>query len=228
MSRPQADLAGLRGATDDLVLALSAVDDDALTGPSLLPGWTRGHVVSHLARNADALVNVLEGHPMYSSEEARDADIERGAARPADEHRADVRDSGDRLADAFDALDDARWKAKVALRNGVTDHAHTLPLRRWVEVELHHLDLDIGRTVADLSGAFTDRAADYLTARFAGHPDVPPLELRAEDGRVWHTGREGARDIVVGTPPALVGWLSGRTSGSGLTTGGSLPALPPL
>ncbi|MEV0474381.1 maleylpyruvate isomerase N-terminal domain-containing protein, partial [Streptomyces prunicolor] len=25
--------------------------------PSRLPGWSRGHVLAHLARNADALVN---------------------------------------------------------------------------------------------------------------------------------------------------------------------------
>ncbi|WP_049564270.1 maleylpyruvate isomerase family mycothiol-dependent enzyme [Streptomyces sp. SBT349] len=229
MSRPEADLAALQDATDHLLEGLAALDDARVAGPSLLPGWTRGHVLAHVARNADALVNVLNGRPMYTSTEARDGDIDRNAPRSLADHRADVRDSAARLADAADGLTDERWKSTVTLRGGITDRADTIPLRRWVEVELHHLDLDIGHTVADLSGAFTDRAVAYLTDRFAGRPGVPPVELRAEDGRVWRTGSgDGAPHVIVGTPPALVGWLSGRTSGSGLTAGAPLPTLPPL
>jgi uncharacterized damage-inducible protein DinB len=36
--------------------------------PSLLPGWSVGHVLSHLARNADSYVNLLQGRPQYESE----------------------------------------------------------------------------------------------------------------------------------------------------------------
>ncbi|MDT0344733.1 maleylpyruvate isomerase family mycothiol-dependent enzyme [Streptomyces litchfieldiae] len=229
MTGPAADLATLQDATDRLLASLDDLDDAGVAQPSRLPGWSRGHVLAHLARNADALVNVLRGRLMYPSEAARDADIERDAHRPADVHRADLRDSADRLAATAAALTDEQWRATVTLRNGVTDRATTIPFRRWVEIELHHIDLDIGRTVADLPGAFLDRALEYLTERFAGHPGVVPLELRAEDGRHWRTGRpEGEPQVITGTPAALVGWLSGRTSGSGLATGDSLPGLPAL
>ena len=39
--------------------AAAGLDDARLHEPSRLAGWSRGHVLSHLARNADALVNLL-------------------------------------------------------------------------------------------------------------------------------------------------------------------------
>ncbi|MGP4115391.1 maleylpyruvate isomerase family mycothiol-dependent enzyme [Streptomyces sp. 4N509B] len=232
---PTADLAALREATDRLLATVDTLDEAAVGEPSLLPGWSRGHLLAHLARNADALVNVLTGRPMYPSEEARDAEIARDADRPLAEHRADLRESAARLAEAAESLTDEQWRATVTFRGGVTDRAATVPFRRWVEVELHHLDLGVGGTVASLPGVFLDRVLDYLAARFANPAlDVPPIELRAEDGRSWRTGAEPGQGrtttVAVGTPAALVGWLTGRTTGSGLTTTGGepLPTLPPL
>lgn len=238
-STPVADLAALRAATDRLLATLATLDDSDVRRPSQLPGWTRGHVLAHLARNADALVNVLAGRPMYPSDEARDADIERDAPRPLALHRDDVRDSAARLDRAAAAFTDEQWRQPVQLRHGVTDRAASIPFRRWVEVELHHVDLGVGRTVADLPGAFVDRALDYLTRRFSAvdgpGAGLPPVELRAEDGRSWRTGSAtgpgdaGAerRVVVVGSPTALVGWLTGRTSGGGLTTTGGEPLPTP-
>ncbi|GAA3306714.1 hypothetical protein GCM10020295_63660 [Streptomyces cinereospinus] len=77
------DLASVRDATERLLAAAAELDNADVTEPSRLPGWTRGHVLAHLARNADALVNVLQGRPMYVSADARDADIERDAPRPS-------------------------------------------------------------------------------------------------------------------------------------------------
>jgi maleylpyruvate isomerase len=61
------DLASVQAATERLLHAVGALDNAAVTQSSRLPGWTRGHVLTHLARNADALVNVFEGRPMYAS-----------------------------------------------------------------------------------------------------------------------------------------------------------------
>ncbi|NJP67345.1 maleylpyruvate isomerase family mycothiol-dependent enzyme [Streptomyces spiramenti] len=230
MSRPEADLSGLARATDALLATVPGLDQAALTAPSRLPGWSRGHVLAHLARNADALVNVMEGRPMYADAGTRDRDIEAGAGRAPSDQLVDLRAAADRLRDAFDARPDNAWGATVALRNGVTDSASGVPFRRWLEVELHHVDLGVDRDVSDFSGAFTDRALGYLTRRYQGNAAVPPVEVRAEDGRSWPTGgTEGPALVVAGNPAALVGWLSGRTTGSGLTaTGAPLPVLPPL
>ncbi|WP_241780552.1 maleylpyruvate isomerase family mycothiol-dependent enzyme, partial [Streptomyces wadayamensis] len=83
MTDPVRDLTRLDEATARLLTVAGTLDDAALAEPSRLPGWTRGHVLSHLARNADALLNVVAGRPMYASAEARDADIEAGATLPA-------------------------------------------------------------------------------------------------------------------------------------------------
>ncbi|MET9356301.1 maleylpyruvate isomerase family mycothiol-dependent enzyme [Streptomyces sp. NPDC006617] len=220
------DLASVRDATERLLTAVGKLDNASVTESSRLPGWSRGHVLAHLARNADALVNVLEGRPMYVSGEARDADIERDAPRPLDAQLADVRESAARFASAVPA----DWSRTVELRNGITDSASRVPFRRWVEVELHHVDLGIGYELEDLSAEFTGRETDFLAARFAGHPEVPPTRL-TDGTRAWTTGREAdAPAVTVTGPPAdLLGWLAGRRAGSALTAeGGPLPALPPL
>ncbi|WP_055491680.1 maleylpyruvate isomerase family mycothiol-dependent enzyme [Streptomyces sp. TP-A0356] len=222
------DLASVRDATDRLLTASAALHNAAVAEPSRLPGWSRGHVLAHLARNADALVNVLQGRPMYVSAQARDADIERDAPRPLDLHLADLRESAARFEEAGAAVAD--WSRTVELRNGVTDTAGRLPFRRWIEVELHHVDLGIGYELEDLAPEFVEREIDFLAARFTGGPDVPPT--RVTDGtRAWSTGRQAAEPEVTvqGPAPELLGWLCGRRDGSALKVeGGPLPTLPPL
>ncbi|WP_367040705.1 maleylpyruvate isomerase family mycothiol-dependent enzyme [Streptomyces sp. Je 1-332] len=221
------DLASVRDATDRLLTAAAKLNNDSTAEPSRLPGWTRGHVLAHIARNADALVNVLAGQPMYISGDARDNDIERDAPRPLTEQLTDVRESAERFEAAGTIPSD--WSRTVELRNGVTDSASRVPFRRWVEVELHHVDLGIGYELEDLPEEFVQREIAFLAARFSGHPDVPPT--RVTDGtHAWSTGRDGDPEVTVSGPaPDVVGWLSGRRDGSALTTeGGLLPSLPPL
>ncbi|MEW2164077.1 maleylpyruvate isomerase family mycothiol-dependent enzyme [Streptomyces sp. NPDC007084] len=223
------DLASVRAATDRLLSAAAGLDNASVTEPSRLPGWSRGHVLAHVARNADALVNVLEGRPMYDSPTARDADIERDAPRPLDVQLADVRESAARFQETGAAPAD--WSRTVELRNGVTDVAARVPFRRWVEAELHHVDLGIGYELEDLPEEFTVREIDFLAERFAGHPKVPPTGLVSSDGRTWSTGggAAGGPVTVRGTSVDLLGWLCGRRDGSALKAdGGPLPALPPL
>ncbi|MEU6350521.1 maleylpyruvate isomerase family mycothiol-dependent enzyme [Streptomyces sp. NPDC047072] len=222
------DLASVRGATDRLLVAVAKMDNASAAEPSRLPGWSRGHVLAHLARNADALLNVLEGRPMYPSGEARDADIERDAPRALDVHLADLRASAAR----FQAVGDvpADWSRTVELRNGVTDEAARVPFRRWTEVELHHVDLGIGYGLEDLPEEFTQREINFLAERFRGHPDVPALLIEENDGRRIPTGRDGDPALFVsGRSADLLGWLAGRRDGSALRVdGGPLPSLPPL
>ncbi|MFB8179794.1 maleylpyruvate isomerase family mycothiol-dependent enzyme [Streptomyces sp. NPDC055966] len=222
------DLACVRDATERLLTAVAKLDNASLAEPSRLPGWSRGHVLAHLSRNTDALVNVLEGRPMYASAEVRDADIERDAPRPLDVQLTDLRESAARLQALGDAPAD--WSRTVELRNGVTDSASRVPFRRWAEVELHHVDLGIGYELEDLPAEFTEREIDFLARRFAGHKEVPSTSLSAGDGRNWTTGggADGAPVAAHGTPADLLGWLAGRRDGSGLTTDGTLPKLPPL
>ncbi len=223
------DLASVRDATERLLTAVAELDNASVAEPSRLPRWTRGHVLAHLSRNADALVNVLQGRPMYASPEARDGDIERDAPRPLDVQLADLRDSAARFQEA--GAVPADWSRTVELRGGVTDSASRVPFRRWIELELHHVDLGIGYELEDLPEEFTQRETEFLTERFTGHPDVPPTHL-TDGTRAWSTGRRETSTpeiTVTGSAPELLGWLCGRRDGSGLTvTAGPLPVLPPL
>ncbi|WP_371529820.1 maleylpyruvate isomerase family mycothiol-dependent enzyme [Streptomyces sp. NBC_01283] len=221
------DLASVRDATDRLLTAAAKLNNDSTAEPSRLPGWTRGHVLAHLARNADALVNVLAGRPMYISGDARDADIERDAPRPLAEQLTDVREAAERFQEQ--AAIPADWSRTITMRNGVTDSASRVPFRRWVEVDLHHVDLGIGYELEDLPEEFVRREIAFLAARFSGNPDVPPTGL-TDGTHAWTTGRDGAPEVTVSGPASdVVGWLSGRRDGSALTAeGGLLPSLPPL
>ncbi|KUO04010.1 maleylpyruvate isomerase family mycothiol-dependent enzyme [Streptomyces caeruleatus] len=222
------DLVSVREATERLLTAAAKMDNASVAEPSRLPGWSRGHVLAHLARNADALVNVLDGRPMYVSATARDADIDRDAPRPLDVQLTDVRQSAARFQET--GATPADWSRTVELRNGVTDAAARVPFRRWVEVELHHVDLGLGYELEDLPTEFVEREIDFLAERFSGHPDVPPTRL-TDGTHAWSTGRGAAAPVVTvqGSGPDLLGWLAGRRDGAGLTVeGGTLPSLPPL
>ncbi|GGU88897.1 maleylpyruvate isomerase [Streptomyces litmocidini] len=223
------DLASVREATERLLNDAASWDNAAVAEPSRLPGWTRGHVLAHVSRNADALVNVLRGRPMYASAETRDADIERDADRPLDAQLADLRATGERFQEA--GAEPADWSRTVELRNGVTDSASRIPFRRWVEVALHHVDLGVGYELEDLPEEFVLREIEFLTERFTGNASVPPTRVLAADGTgAWTTGSaEGTEVTVSGPSPELLGWLAGRRDGSALKTeGGPLPELPPL
>ena len=84
--------------------ALDGLADEELDASSLLPGWTRGHVLTHIARNADGLRTLLLGaaegveRKQYRSREARDAAIDAGARRPIKEHLADIEAGHKRFA----------------------------------------------------------------------------------------------------------------------------------
>src|SRR4051812_993952 len=85
-----------------------------MRAPSLLPGWTRGHLVAHLANSGEALANVLNGLPPYASQEARNADIEAGSGRSAAELIAAFNASTAALralmAATFDEESAGRWE----------------------------------------------------------------------------------------------------------------------
>ena len=137
-------------ATQRLLGTARVIAEPDLRAPSLLPGWTRAHVLAHLARGADAMRNVLIGarsgqeRPAYASAQARAAAIEHGATRPARELLADLADSAMALRTIARQLPDAAWPFPVRiLASAVFPAAELLP-RRLVEVELHHGDLGTG------------------------------------------------------------------------------------
>jgi maleylpyruvate isomerase len=143
-------LAQLDDATDRLLRTVGSLTELDLRAPSLLPGWTRAHVIVHIARNAEALANLLRGArtgtpaAAYASAEARNAAIEEGARQPHGVLLPELIDSAGLFRREAFAVPDPAWSATVKLLSGVEFPAAELPLRRLVEVELHHVDLGAG------------------------------------------------------------------------------------
>src|SRR5580692_4223365 len=147
-------------ATQRLLDDARTIPEAGLRAPSLLPGWTRAHVLAHLARNADAMRNVLVGagageeRPAYDSQDARDDDIERGAAQTAKELMADLADSAMAFRYVTRRLPGQAWDFPVQMLDSAPFPAPGLRTRRLVEVELHHCDLAVGYGPADWPAAF--------------------------------------------------------------------------
>jgi maleylpyruvate isomerase len=147
-------------ATQRLLGTARVIAEPDLREPSLLPGWTRAHVLAHLARSADAMRNLLIGartgqdRPAYVSEQARAAGIEHGAGMPAKELVADLADSAMALRTISRQLPDEAWRFPVRILDSAQFPAGQLLTRRLVEVELHHCDLGTGYGPADWPAAF--------------------------------------------------------------------------
>jgi len=147
-------------ATQRLIDTARVISEPDLQAPSLLPGWTRAHVLAHLARGADAMRNLLVGvrsgqdRPAYISAEARQADIEYGAGTRASELMTDLADSAMALRTVARQLPDEGWQVPVRILDSAPFPAAELLTRRLVEVELHHCDLGGGYGPADWPAAF--------------------------------------------------------------------------
>jgi maleylpyruvate isomerase len=205
---------------------VEALTDDGLAADSGLPDWSRAHVVAHLARNADALVNLLTWArtgvetPMYPSRAARDAGIAETAARPAAELHADYIAACDRLAQTIEAMPADAWAAEVRTGQGVTVPATEVPWMRAKEVWVHGVDLRAGLTFADLPTDFCAALVDDVLGFFAHHDQTPDATIIAIDvDHRWGSG--GAQ--VQGPVAAIAAWLT-RSDATGLT--GEVPEAP--
>ena len=211
--------------------AATGLTDADVRAPSRLAGWSRGHVLTHLARNADALVNLLawartgEERPMYASAEQRDADIEAGAGRSADELRADLRESARRFDDAATALDDEQWTARVRTRAGREITAAEVPWLRVREVWLHAVDLDVGVPLDDIPAAIAWRLVEEVAKWMSGRIDTS-VELTAAGRPPLRVGTGSAGGELTGSAQQLAGWLTGRCDTAGLLAAGTIPVLP--
>jgi maleylpyruvate isomerase len=217
---------------------VDALPDDALRAPSALPGWSRAHVVAHLARNAEALTRLAKWArtgvetPMYAGREERAAEIESSAQAPVEALRRELVITADELDAALAALDDAAWWAEVRSALGRAIPAAEVPWMRVREVWLHAVDLDAGAGVTELPPEVVDALLDDVTATLSSREGCPAARLAPVDrDRTWRLGPEpDERSVEVrGGAAYVLGWLVGRTAGAGLDAvdaGGAPAAVP--
>ena len=227
---PPAHLDETAVATSRYLEALTVLTDEDLRAPSLLPGWSRGHVVTHLARNADGLRNLLVWArtgvetPQYPSWEQRNRDIDSGTDRPLTELLEDSRASAERFMDEVSRLEGDQWDVPVRTLSSTRSFPARDVLRsRRTEVEVHHVDLGAGYAPANWPEDFTR----MLIGRVQDdRDDGPSMVLSATDiDGLWKFG-EGQGPEIKGTAADLAWWLVGRGDGSGLVSSiGELPQL---
>lgn len=209
MDDVRATLAEVEAASARLTATVDKLTDDDLRAPSRLPGWTRGHVVAHLARNADSCWNLLEWARtgamirQYPDDRVRDTGIEANSGRPAAELRAELRVAVERFALQAATLPATAWRSTVAARSGWTHPAWYVLYRRWREVEAHHLDLDFGYRHTDWSAGVrpvgTDRdARGHPARRRPGRRPRPRHRPRRGRAPRRRPGDQRARPRAVG------------------------------
>lgn len=207
----------LTEADQRLVRSVDGLSGEEWHAPSLLPGWTRAHVVAHLALNGEALADVLRGVtedspvPMYDTQDQRDADIEELTGAPHSEIRERLLASTSLFADAVAAVPEDGWAGRFErTTGGPTLPVDAVPLMRLREVEIHHADLALGYSPDDWSSGFAEVVVTGMVKRLdpAEGFRVAPLD----SDRSWEVGDAGEDSPVVTGPVAhLAWWLTGRT-----------------
>jgi maleylpyruvate isomerase len=246
---PAADIEGVRLATRSLLRTIDDLTDAQAGRGSLLPDWTRAEVLTHIARNADGVRRLAEAAARGDIDaqypggaEQRAADIAAGRGVGAAALRTDVRRASDALMAAWCALPDEAWGREGNVIDGTRTISHTV-WSRWREVELHHLDLDLGYQPSDWPIVFVRRALCERVERLAAPDqhdhagrvsDEARYRIEASDhGRAWVLavdasgvslfGDDGSVAVdatVSGWGCDLLAWLYGRDPGGELEVSG--------
>lgn len=205
----------MTSGTELFLSAVAGLDEAAYAEASLLPGWTRKHLVAHVAANADAVGNLVRWAatgvetPMYRSPEERAAGIARGETMSAGALDTWLHTSAEQLAEAMDRLTDAEWRREVRTAQGRTVPATETPWMRAREVCVHAVDLAADVTFADLPADFNQALCqDILGARQARGDVGSELPVAVASAPLpeitaWLAGR---RHAIAGAP-ALGPWL---------------------
>jgi maleylpyruvate isomerase len=201
--------------------------------PSVLPGWSRAHVVAHVARHGEAMVRLIDGVLDQRAAEAypggpavRDAEIETSAHHSIEELVDDVAETNASLVIAFARMTTPTWGRQVQFPAGHSP-ASRCAWSRWREVEVHHVDL--GLDVYTIESWPEEFVSTHLPHELAKLPSRLPRGVAIKVGG----SRLGTGDVlttVSGPDAALLAWLFGRVglaAPSLRSSNGGLPELPP-
>lgn len=202
-------------------LLLHAVDEyleregpSAVSAPSSLPGWTRAHVLTHIARNAESFLVAFaaaargEEVARYPGGVAqREGDIDDGARRTATEIVDDVRSTIYRLEGAWANADHHIWSGWTRNNAGGREQIADTVFLRWREVVAHHFDLDIGLTIDEWPSLYVRLESErqmmgWRARQPMGMGALPAAVAALDENRrvAWFLGRL----TVPGTDPGVV------------------------
>jgi maleylpyruvate isomerase len=207
MPAPTEAIARVAAAQQRFDGAIAALSDADVRRESLLPDWTVGHVLTHVARNADSHTRRTEAagrNEMVDQYpggwEGREAEIQSGARRTAKDLVGDVRTSAEKMHAAWSAAPEAAWTNTTCDVGGRERPLSDLVWRRWQELEVHLVDLGIGITHRDWPDDFVAEWLPRLQVFFADRP-ATPAGLDERDELAWLYGRLQRDDL-----PVLPSW----------------------
>ena len=208
---------------EDVIRGLS---DDDVRGPSMLPGWSRGHVVTHIARNADAMRQMAEAARdgrsvlMYpGGADQRIGDIESGSVRPVAELVADVTESNAALEAEWSLLPDEIWTEGIGYRTAGAATLADFAFLRWRETAIHVIDLgapgsDPAAQWRSLDPAYLDEEWRWTTPGLGERVPATHTLILAPGDRPSRAFGSGPETIVTRDPvPDLLAWITGRSPG---------------
>lgn len=194
---------GCAAAHQLLLAALNSLTDEQCRQDSLLPKWSRGHVLSHLARNADSHVHLLGAagrgeiaEQYVGGRQGRLAGIEDSSTLGATELVADVRRSIYALEAAWANASPTTWAGEGLNSAGATILMSEIVFLRWREVEVHHADLAFEFTWRNWSDTYVRLELDrqimlWRSRKPMGMTVVPDaaLALSPRHRLAWLIGR---------------------------------------
>lgn len=202
----------LKAAADNVSLKVDGLADADVVVPTELPGWTRGHVLAHLAHVSNAVARQIEYALRGERIEFYDGGtggrtqaIEMNAGHAAAEHREYISTALTRAFLVLDALDESQWTLPVSYRDG---DVRGVALAYWRELVIHLADLQLGRGPETWSKEFCLYLIEFLSVRV---PDGLRLKLLPV-GLAPLTIGTGTRTVSIsGMLTDIVAWLAGRT-----------------
>ncbi|MDQ0678479.1 maleylpyruvate isomerase [Arthrobacter pascens] len=216
---------------------LNELTDGGLDGPSLLPGWTRRHVVAHIGYNARAVARLVEWAatgvvtPMYPSTEVRDREISFGATLSPVALRNLFDHSAVHLNVEWRDLPEDAWHSKVRTIQGRLVAAEETVWMRTREVWVHAVDLDNGASFTDIPEPVLSRLLKDITGAWKSRGSDAGLliEVSGQDtGHVIDDAGAEAPVVISGPLAGVVRWTTGRgAAGVTATQNGAVLAKVP-
>lgn len=214
---PDTLLAELHKAADAVSSQAAKLTEADVPGPSALPGWTRGHVLAHIAGISNAMARQLEYAARGDTVELYDGGydgrtkaIEMRAGHSLDQHRTDLDAALERALRAFDSLQAdtgssaGGWRAPISYRGGVVLDGG---LALWRELVIHAADLNTGRGPETWSRQFCEHLFTFLAARV---PEDQKLVLQPLGMPPATIGTGGRSTVISGMVTDIAAWLAGR------------------
>ncbi|MCD4850258.1 maleylpyruvate isomerase family mycothiol-dependent enzyme [Arthrobacter sp. AK01] len=208
---PDALPAELHKAAGTVTRLLAKLDDSSVAEPSELPGWTRGHVLAHLAGISNAMGRQLEYARRGETVELYDGGmdgrtkaIELAAGHSLAQHTESLTSALGSAVSAFDALGPDDWQARIAYRDGTVFDGG---LALWRELTIHASDLGLGFGPETWSRPFCEHLIGFLAARV---PESRKFVLQPTGLPPRSIGSGGTSVAITGMLTDIAAWLAGR------------------